>query len=62
MIDSQRTLLDARTLLAEARVAREKRLADLENLAGADVETLGASTPSPTSAPAWPPSTQPVSR
>lgn len=41
LIDSQRTLLDIRLLIAEARVAREKRLAEIESLAGVDVETLG---------------------
>ncbi len=41
LIDSQRTLLDARLLVAQARIEREKRLAELEALAGTDVETLG---------------------
>lgn len=40
LIESQRTLLEARVSLAEARAAREERLAELEALAGVDVETL----------------------
>lgn len=40
LIESQRTLLDVRLTVAEARAAREKRLAELETLAGVDVETL----------------------
>lgn len=41
LIDAQRALLDARLVIAEARAAREKRLAELEALMGADIETLG---------------------
>jgi outer membrane protein TolC len=48
LIDAQRTLLDVRLLIAETRAEREKRLAELEELAGVDIETLAA----PTSAPA----------
>ena len=48
LIESQRTLLDVRLTIAEARAAREKSLADLEALAGADVETLTQSTTQPT--------------
>jgi outer membrane protein TolC len=46
LIDAQRTLLDVRLLIAEARAEREKRLAELEELAGVDIETLapGATT------------------
>jgi outer membrane protein TolC len=40
LIDSQRTLLDVRLLLAQARIAREKRLVELEALAGVDIETI----------------------
>lgn len=40
LIDSERALLEARVSLAEARAAREGRLAELEALAGVDVETL----------------------
>ena len=53
LLDGQRTLLDIRRLIAEARIEREKRLADLEALAGVDVETLGhAATQPAASAPA----------
>jgi outer membrane protein TolC len=40
LIDSQRMLLEARLALAEARAGRERRLAELEALAGVDIETL----------------------
>lgn len=40
LIDAQRTLLDARLMLAEAATEREKRLAEIEELAGADIELL----------------------
>ena len=40
LIESQRTLLDVRLTIAESKAAREKSLADLEALAGVDVETL----------------------
>jgi len=40
-IDAQRALLEARLARAEARAAREERLAELEALAGMDVESLG---------------------
>ncbi|MCC7146114.1 MAG: TolC family protein [Phycisphaeraceae bacterium] len=50
LVDSQRTLLDARIALAEARMTREKRLAELETLAGVDFETLPP-TPAPGSGP-----------
>jgi len=48
LIDSQRTLLDVRLMIAEARIEREKQLAELEALAGVDIETLAAQ---PTTAP-----------
>jgi cobalt-zinc-cadmium efflux system outer membrane protein len=51
LIDSQRTLLDVRLMIAQARVEREKRLADLEALAGVDVETLPNPTTQPTTKP-----------
>jgi outer membrane protein TolC len=41
VIESRRLLLDLRLLLAEARSTRERQLAELEALAGFDVETLG---------------------
>jgi cobalt-zinc-cadmium efflux system outer membrane protein len=40
LIDTQRTLLDVRLMIAQARIAREKQLAELEALAGIDVETF----------------------
>ena len=40
LIDSQRTLLNVRLMTAQARIEREKRLAELEALAGTDIETL----------------------
>src|SRR5262249_15627135 len=55
LIDAQRTLLDVRLLIVEARAEREKRLAELEELAGVDIETLGG----PTSLPATLPATRP---
>ncbi len=41
LIDSKRTYITIRRLNAEARIEREKRLAELEAIAGVDVETLG---------------------
>ncbi|HEV7302409.1 MAG TPA: TolC family protein [Tepidisphaeraceae bacterium] len=52
VIESQRTLLDVRLMVADARAMRERMLAELEMLAGADVETL---------AEAVKPATQPTS-
>lgn len=40
LIDSQRTLLEVRLAIAEARTQREKRLAELEALAGTDIESF----------------------
>jgi outer membrane protein TolC len=40
LIEAQRALLDVRLTTAEARTAREKRLAELEALAGVDIETV----------------------
>ena len=56
LVDSQRTLLDVRQVIAEARIEREKRLAEMEALAGVDIETL-AQTPTP---PTTPPTTVPA--
>lgn len=44
LLDAQRTLIDARLVVAEARTMREKRLAELEALMGTDIETLIAAT------------------
>jgi len=50
LLESQRLLLDVRQSIAQMRMDREKRLAELEELAGVDVEVLGK--------PATRPSTQ----
>ena len=55
LIDAQRTLLDVRLLIAESRAEREKRLAELEELAGVDIETISL-------AAATQPSTQSTTR
>jgi outer membrane protein, heavy metal efflux system len=44
LIAAEQTVLDVRLLAAEARTTREKSLADLEALIGADVEALERST------------------
>jgi cobalt-zinc-cadmium efflux system outer membrane protein len=44
LIDSDRTYISVRAMVAEARIEREKRLAELEALAGVDIETLGRPT------------------
>ncbi len=41
LIEGERTLIAVRRILAQARIEREQRLAELEALAGVDVETLG---------------------
>jgi outer membrane protein TolC len=50
LIEAQRTLLGVQLALAEAKAAREKSLADLEALAGVDVETLAPRGPTTTTA------------
>ena len=40
LVDSQRTLLDVRRMIAEVRIEREKQLVALEALAAVDFETL----------------------
>jgi outer membrane protein TolC len=47
LVDSQRTLLEVRQMIAEAKIAREKRLAEMEALAGVDVETIGGEEKEP---------------
>ncbi|MFO0842271.1 MAG: TolC family protein [Gemmataceae bacterium] len=42
LIESQRTLLGVRLAAAEARASREKRLAELEALAGTDIESIAS--------------------
>jgi len=51
LIDSDRTYLAVRAMVAEARIEREKRLAELEALAGVDIEMLGLTTPAWTTRP-----------
>jgi outer membrane protein TolC len=57
LVDSQRALLDVRRVIAEVRIERERRLAELEALAGVDVETFGRRTTAPASLPAPIPAT-----
>lgn len=59
LVDSQRTLLNVRLMTAQVRIEREKRLAELEALAGTDIETF-AENPQPTSVPATMPASQPA--
>lgn len=47
LVEAQRTLLDVRLMIAQARVAREKSLVALEAAAGLDIETLGHATSQP---------------
>jgi outer membrane protein TolC len=41
LVDTERMFLAVRRMVAEAQMEREQRLADLEALAGVDIETLG---------------------
>jgi outer membrane protein TolC len=50
LIDAQAALLDVRLSIAEARIEREQRLAEIEELAGLDVETLAEAGTQPTAA------------
>jgi outer membrane protein, heavy metal efflux system len=54
LIDSERMLLAVRRTVAETQIEREEHLAELEALAGVDIETLASpsSAPDPTSAQA----------
>jgi outer membrane protein TolC len=55
LIDSQRALLDVREIIAEVRIDRERRLVELEALAGVDIESLAtATTTRPTTLPTLP--------
>lgn len=59
LIDAQRTLLDVRRTASQFHIEREKRLAELEELAGVDVETLAANAATqPTMQAATQPATQ----
>ena len=51
LIDSQRTLLEVKLVIAQVRTEREKRLVELESLAGTDIETLASPTSAPTTQP-----------
>lgn len=55
LIDSQRTLVSVRKTLSQVRIEREKRLAEIEALAGVDIETVGRSAITRTMLPAKPP-------
>jgi outer membrane protein, heavy metal efflux system len=52
LIDSERMFISVRRMVAEAQIEREQRLAELEALAGVDIETLGrqANTDTPPAA------------
>jgi outer membrane protein TolC len=54
LIDSERMFIEVRSAVAEARIEREKRLAELEALAGTDFETLEQVTVPGAQAPAVP--------
>jgi outer membrane protein TolC len=48
LIEAQGALLDVRLSIAEARIEREQRLAEIEELAGFDIETVGTAGTRPT--------------
>jgi cobalt-zinc-cadmium efflux system outer membrane protein len=52
LIDSERMFISVRRMVAQAQIEREQRLAELEALAGVDIETLGrqANTDTPPAA------------
>lgn len=61
-IETQRTLLDIRLVIAEAKAAREQSLAELEALAGIEIETLDSAATQPAGQPTTPTTqTQPAS-
>ena len=41
LIDSERMFISVRRMVAQSQIEREERLAELEALAGVDIETLG---------------------
>jgi outer membrane protein TolC len=51
LIDSERMYISVRLMIAEVRIEREKRLAELEALAGVDIEMLGRPPTYPTTRP-----------
>jgi outer membrane protein TolC len=50
LIDSERMFIAVRRMVAQAQIEREERLAELESLAGTDIETLSRQGPVGTSA------------
>ncbi len=50
-IQSQRTLLQVRQSVAESAMMREKKLAEMEALAGVDIEAVATASTQPASAP-----------
>lgn len=56
LVESQRMLLELRKSIAQLSIDREKRLAEMEELAGMDIEAMAQH---PTTRPATQPSTQP---
>jgi cobalt-zinc-cadmium efflux system outer membrane protein len=44
LIDSERMLISVRRMVAQSQIERERRLAEIEALAGVDIETLGSHT------------------
>jgi outer membrane protein TolC len=45
LIDSERMFISVRRMVAQSQIEREQRLAELEALAGVDIETLGTQAP-----------------
>ena len=63
LIETQRTLLNVKLQIVNLRVDREKRMAELEEMAGVDMETLASTAASqPTTGPATMPATMPAIR
>jgi outer membrane protein TolC len=44
LIDSERMFISVRRMVAQSQIEREQRLAELEALAGVDIETMGTQT------------------
>ena len=51
LIDSERMLISVRRMVAQSQIEREERLAELEALAGVDIETLGGGNSSAGNSP-----------
>ena len=60
VLDTQRTLLTVRLAIAQAQTTREKKLAELEALAGVDIEGLSRPTTAPATQPASQSASQPA--